>query len=63
MFDEEEKRNCWEIEPRLTKCAKIFLAGSVSLKNKMVFCKNCLYFQLANENTLVEPNIKFHSFQ
>ncbi len=61
MFKNEEK-SCWEIEPELTLCTSVFVRGEVKLKNKLVFCKNRLFYQLANVSKHVEPNIKFHSF-
>lgn len=62
MFDEKEQRRCWEIEPKLTQCTNMFVTGAVKLKDKMLFCKNCIFYQLANEATNVESNIRFHNF-
>lgn len=63
MFDEKEERNCWELEPAQTQCTNIFIKGSVKMKDKMVFCKNCVYFLLANEATNVASDFKFHNFE
>ncbi|MBU0480326.1 MAG: hypothetical protein KKG47_04420 [Proteobacteria bacterium] len=48
MFTEEEK-SCWEVDPVLTPCiAKS--AEPINMENKIVFCKNCLYFLYLHKN-------------
>ena len=48
MFEEGETRNCWEVEPELTPCLHM-AGGSVEKEEKIVFCKNCLYYQHINK--------------
>ena len=47
MFNAGEERNCWEIEPALTPCAELF-SDSINMADKIIFCKNCLYFEHIN---------------
>ena len=44
MFNEDEERNCWEIEPTSTSCTNI-LPESVQMKNKIFHCHNCNYYK------------------
>ena len=48
MFNENVEKNCWELEPALTPC---IASNSKPLKieDKLVFCKNCLYYEYANK--------------
>ena len=61
MFKEGEERNCWEVEATLTNCTDLS-EKPINWKDKIVFCKNCLFYQLAYESTQVESNFKFHNF-
>jgi hypothetical protein len=49
MSNEEEKRNCWEIEPALSLCLNHATKGSLEIKDKLLFCKNCLYYEHINK--------------
>ena len=44
MFNEDEERNCWEIDPTSTSCTNI-LPQSVKMENKIFHCHNCRYYQ------------------
>ena len=44
MFNENEERNCWELESHLTPCTDTFV-GPLKIEDKKVFCKNCLYYE------------------
>ena len=48
MFKEREGRNCWEVEAASTPRTDTF-ANAIKMKNKMVFCKNCLFYGYVNE--------------
>ena len=48
MFKNGERRNCWDVEPGLTQSTDTF-ANAIKMKNKMVFCKNCLFYEHVNE--------------
>ena len=48
MFNAGEKRNCWDVEPGLNRCTDTF-ANAIKMKNKMVFCKNCLFYEHLHE--------------
>ena len=59
MFDEGEKRDCWDVEPTLTPCTKIF-KDSIKMQDKIVFCKNCLFYELVNKSIHTEFNFTLH---
>jgi hypothetical protein len=49
MFNGDGESNCWELEPALTPC----IANNskpVDLEDKIVFCKNCLYYEHVNKD-------------
>lgn len=50
IFKEQEERNCWEIDPALTPCTDIF-EESMQTKDKIVFCKHCLFYEHVNKTT------------
>jgi hypothetical protein len=45
MFEEEEYRFCWEIDPALTPCIDRVTEGILDMKDKLNYCKNCLYYE------------------
>ena len=45
MFEEEEYRLCWEIDPALTPCIDLATEGLLDMKDKLNYCKNCLYYE------------------
>ena len=49
MFEEGENRFCWEIDPSLTPCIKHAVEGLLEMKNKLNYCKNCLYYEHTNK--------------
>ena len=59
MFKEGEERNCWDVEPDLTLCSDMF-EKSVKLKDKIIFCKNCLFYEHVNKTTHVRFGFKVH---
>lgn len=44
MFQEEEKRNCWEVNNTLTSGLE-FSENLIGKDEKLLFCKNCLYYE------------------
>ena len=49
MFSEEEKRNCWEVKSALTSGVE-FSENSIGKEDKILFCKNCLYYEHVQKN-------------
>ena len=49
MFNDEEKRNCWDIDPTLTPCTDTVL-GPLRMEDKIVFCRNCLFYGHVNKS-------------
>lgn len=47
MYNEDEKRNCWEIEPTSTSCTNK-LPKSVTMENKIFHCHTCHYYKQAH---------------
>ena len=45
MFKEGEERNCWETEPALTSYINMAADGLLEMKDKLHYCKNCLYYE------------------
>jgi len=43
MFNEKEKRNCWEVDGVLNPCIEEL--RSLLGVNKITYCKNCLYYK------------------
>ena len=50
MSKENDERNCWEVEPAETPCTNM-LENLVKMEEKMVFCKNCLFYEHMNKTT------------
>lgn len=48
MFAVEEEVNCWDLEATLTSCRDMF-GESGEVKDKILFCKNCLYYTHVNQ--------------
>ena len=46
MFNEEEKRNCWEVDGVLN--TYIDELRSLLGDNKIAYCENCLYYRHSN---------------
>jgi hypothetical protein len=44
IFNGNAEDNCWELEPELTPCIDMS-SGPIKLEEKIVFCKNCLYYE------------------
>jgi hypothetical protein len=49
-FKEGEERNCWDIDPTLTPCTDM-LGESIKMEDKIIFCKNCLFYEHATKTT------------
>jgi len=49
MFNEGEKRECWEIEPTSTSCTNM-LPPSATKENKIFHCHNCSYYRHVQKN-------------
>lgn len=49
MFKEGEERNCWEVEPTLTSCGKLF-KENIKMSSKIVYCRNCSFYKHVNKN-------------
>lgn len=49
IFNEGEERNCWDIDPTLTPCTDSLGEGSIKVEEKIFFCKNCLFYEYAND--------------
>ena len=47
MFNEEEKRNCWEVDGVLNPY--IDELRSLLGDNKIAYCENCLYYRHSND--------------
>ena len=45
VFNEEEERECWDIDPALTPCTEDVYGEAIQMKDKMVYCRNCLYYE------------------
>lgn len=45
MFNEEEYRFCWEIDPALTPRIDRATEGLLDMKKKLNYCKHCLYYE------------------
>lgn len=48
MCKNGEGKNCWDVEPTCNPSTETF-ANSLKLKNKMGFCKKCLFYEHVNE--------------
>ena len=59
MFEEGEKRNCWDVEPTLTPCIDTF-ENSIEMNDKIFFCKNCLFYEHVNKITHDKFTFKVH---
>jgi hypothetical protein len=49
MFQEEEKRNCWEVKNTMTPGME-FSENLTGKDDKLIFCKNCLYYEHRQKN-------------
>jgi hypothetical protein len=47
IFNGKEDENCWELEPSSTPCIDS-ISKLISVEEKLVFCKNCLYYEHVN---------------
>lgn len=43
MFNEEEKRNCWEVDGVLNPC--IDELRRLLANKKITYCRNCIYYR------------------
>ena len=59
MFEEDKERNCWDVEPSLTPCTGTF-ENSIKMEDKIVFCKNCLFYEHINKTTHNMFTFKVH---
>ena len=50
IFNEEEERNCWDIEPALTPCTEDVYGKAIKMEDKIVFCRNCLFYEHVNKS-------------
>lgn len=53
MFNEDEERNCWDLEPTSTSCTNM-LPESVKMENKLFHCHNCRYYRHVHR-TIIDP--------
>jgi len=44
MFEEEEARNCWDVEPALTLCTNCLTRFVKTIADKMAYCEGCIYY-------------------